>query len=1108
MSHDIIDNRDHKLIDELARRFPNSETAKFAVGYFFLSGLEPLREQLYNLRELRLLIGNTTNRATIEQISEGYRRLEPVHDIIEAETYPRRADLPGFINSTAHNVRQSMELMEQSDGGQELVTTLVQLIREKRLQVRVYTKGRLHAKAYIFDYAPTFDATGRTLPVMEKGVAIVGSSNFTLSGISHNTELNVVVHGNDNHAQITAWFESLWDEAQDFDAALMAELTQSWAVAQPTPYDIYMKTLYTLVQNRVRESDQPTFLWDDDINDQLADFQRVAVRQAIQTIGLYGGCFVSDVVGLGKSFIGAAIVKHFERVERARPLIICPKPLEAMWERYNEVYQLNAHVLPMSMLRQGDDDNRNVLLDDVRFRDRDFVLIDESHNFRNPNAQRYRVLQQYLEGGRRCVLLTATPRNSDVWDVYHQIRLFHQGDVTSLPIDPPNLKTYFERVEAGRNSLPELLSNILVRRTRSHIVRWYGYDAETNERVDPDNITPYRTHERQAYVIVGGHKRTFPRRELQTIEYSIEATYQGLYTRLRMAMGQSAEEPPKSNEEASLCYARYSIWHYVIQAKQSKYRDLRRTGINLRGLIRTMLFKRFESSVYAFRKTLQRMQKTHRAFLTALDNDIIPAGDEAIALLNSAETGEETHLVDALRAIEQPYPAADFNLKRLHADIAHDLAVITHMLTLVADIDVKGDAKFQRLATLLAHRTDQKKVLIFSQYAETAQYLYDNLNPPNAEGQRNKHIEVIYSNNRDKAKLVARFSPNSNPEITLMPVDAPIHTLIATDVLSEGLNLQDCDTVINYDLHWNPVRLIQRFGRIDRIGSTNEFIVGINFLPELELERHLGLGEKLRRRIREIHETIGEDTAILEPGEKLNERAMYAIYTGQSIEELEDDNDDGMIGLNEAEELLRQLRDDDPVEYERIAQLRDGIRSGRWSDEPSRFVFCQAGRYQQLMLTTREGTIITRDITRILKILRCDPQEPTVPPDPKHNRVVSALHASFAREVKQRNAEQQYTPRLSMAQRYIQRELQTYYRDLENDDLRGQITVLDAGFRGVLSRSVSAEINALKRAELSSHNLVQELSSIYTRYNLDQDRNTTIRVDDAPPKIICSAVLA
>ena len=374
--------------------------------------------------------------------------------------------------------------MDQTDEGEAVVKTLVQLIEEKRLKVRVYTKGRLHAKAYIFTYGQVFDGHGQAVERHEEGIAIVGSSNLTLSGVTHNTELNVVVQGNDNHAELVRWFDDLWKESQDFDERLMQEMQQSWAVNPVRPYDIYMKTMYSLVKDRLEGEDDRDILWDDDITSRLADFQKVAVRQAVQMIRDYGGSFVADVVGLGKSYIGAAVVKHFERTDHARPLIICPAPLKDMWERYNEVYELNARVLSMGYLREDDDGGASLLMKDVRYKDRDFVLIDESHNLRYPDTQRYRVVQEYLAPGRRCCFLTATPRNKTAWDVYNQIKLFHQDDKTDLPVDPPDLKEYFKLIEKTERKLPDLLANILIRRTRNHILRWYGFDAETQQPVD------------------------------------------------------------------------------------------------------------------------------------------------------------------------------------------------------------------------------------------------------------------------------------------------------------------------------------------------------------------------------------------------------------------------------------------------------------------------------------------------------------------------------------------------------------------------------------------------------------------------------------------------
>ncbi|MEA5565782.1 phospholipase D-like domain-containing protein [Anabaena sp. UHCC 0399] len=298
--HDIIDNRQQKLVDQINCILTSSSSAHFAVGYFFLSGFTAIAEKLTNIKELRLLIGNTSNNKTIEQIAQGYRRLELIADKIEAQNYPKRTEVQQITNNTSANIRSSIELMDQTDAAEILVKNLVQMIAEKRLHVRVYTKGTLHAKAYIFDYGTVYDSQGRPLERTEKGIAIVGSSNLTLSGITHNTELNVMIHGNDNHTELTDSFNELWNEAEDFNAALMQEMQKSWAVASVSPYDVYMKTLYCLVKDRLEDTEPKDLILEDNkITKQLAEFQKVAVNHAVQNIRDYGGTFVSDVVGHG-----------------------------------------------------------------------------------------------------------------------------------------------------------------------------------------------------------------------------------------------------------------------------------------------------------------------------------------------------------------------------------------------------------------------------------------------------------------------------------------------------------------------------------------------------------------------------------------------------------------------------------------------------------------------------------------------------------------------------------------------------------------------------------------------------------------------------------------
>ncbi len=1043
----------------------------------------------------------------MEQIAEGYQRLERVAEAIEGQTYRKQTEARRMAGETTENVRAGVALMDQTDAGEQLIKLLVQLIEEKRLKVRIYTKGRLHAKAYIFNYALLPDMFGKpAIERYEKGIAVVGSSNFTLSGVSHNTELNVVVAGNDNHAALSQWFDDLWNESEDFDLALMQEIKRSWAVAQVSPYDIYLKTLYMLVKDRLEGAAEP--LLDDEIILRLADFQKVAVKQAVQIIRDYGGAFVADVVGLGKSYIGAAIVKHFERVERVRPLIICPKPLVEMWERYNEVYHLNARVLSMALLKEDEAGRVDFLLNEVKYRDRDFVLIDESHNFRHPSSQRYKVLQTFLATGRKCCLLTATPRNNSAWDVYHQIKLFHTDDVTTLPIDPPDLKAYFKLIETQERTLPALLVNILIRRTRNHIIRWYGFDAETHQPLDQARFQEYLEGTRRAYVMVAGREQFFPRRELHTIEYSIEATYQGFYQQLRGYFGLYHRHQPDQPTPNVLTYARYGLWHYVKPEKQNKrpYNELHRAGINLRGLIRVMLFKRFESSVYAFRETIQRMILVHQRFLTALDAGLVPAGEDAQSILYEPNQAEEADITEALSRLPTRYKADDFDVPRLRAHVEHDIKLLKRILKSVEPITPDQDAKLQELLKYLKRQPLKTgKRLIFTQYADTARYLYENLNPLDARAD----IDVIYSGDKSKDRVVGRFAPKANPEYRFQSGEVELNTVIATDVLSEGLNMQDCDKVINYDLHWNPVRLIQRFGRIDRIGAEHDVVHGFNFLPETELERNLGLHEKLARRIQEIQDTIGEDAQILDPTERLNREAMYAIYEkdGKQLGQFEEEED--YLDLNEAEEFMRQLRAEQPAEFERIANLSDGLRTGKAAKQPGLYVFCQAGAYQQLYLLDEHGAIVSRDIPRVLGTIKCAPDTPAQPLPPDYNAAVMKVKHQFAEEARSRQAEMKHTLALRQGQRYVLRELRVFFGATEDEDVKAQINILEKAFRASTTEAVNRELNRLRRDAIAGKILFKKLTDIYYQHNMKDwlERKSLQLTEDPLPLIVCSEKL-
>lgn len=1073
------------MISELNGNSAN--LVRLAAGYLYIPGLFAIVDRLSAVSETRLLIDNTDNtlfRHSPEQLVRDAHHVGPAVAVALVGEHLSRPQARRVTEVTAAGFTRGLELTEQSEEHRLGGLRVLDLLATGRLNVRVHTRGRLTAR---------FGCSG--LPGSHPESAWVGTRNPLIAAELDPSGVATTVTEPTARTELSDHFDRLWTEAADATTLLADAIRRSWVAALVSPHDIYLKTLFTLVRDRL-EFDPAELPGDEDITDQLADFQRAAFRQAVRVIQEFGGVFVADVVGLGKSFVGAAVVRYFERTEHVRPLIVCPAPLVEMWQAYSETHRLNAHVVSSGILRSTG--GRNPLLDEVRYRDRDFVLIDESHSFRNPGSQRYQVLAEFMARGRkRACLLTATPRNRSAWDVCHQIRLFHPDDRTTLPIDPPHLRDYFRLIERRERDLPSLLGHLLVRRTRSHVLRFYGRDAETGQPVDPDRFEPYRDGARRAYIEVGGRCQFFPRRELRTAEYSIEATYRGLYDRLRLYLtpppvGDSGPHPDR------LLFARYRIGDYLTALARSRpeYAALRTTA-GLHGMVRVMLFKRFESSVEAFRTTVRRMADAHRGVLASLAVGVVPGARES-GLDTSADEDEETEPNDG-------YPTEDFDSARLAADLGHDLELLNRILGMIELITPDEDQKLQTLIRLLGEPPlAGAKRLIFTQFADTARYLHAHLA---GFGEPGCQVAVLTSETPSKMAAVGRFAPRSNPDTAKFVATDEIGTLISTDVLSEGLNLQDAAAVVNYDLHWNPVRLIQRFGRVDRIGSEHDRIHAVNFLPEVGLERNLGLREVLRRRIRDIHETIGEDSSILEAGEELNEAAMYAMYAGGdgSFDTLEAEPDDRSVHLAEAEELLRHLRESNPSEYARIASLPDGVRSTRRGSRAGVFAFFQAGNYRELVLLDERGAIVSDDLPKLLGWLRCPPNATHAGPYPPNLAGVLVRAARvFDQRAAERRTELRHAAPLTGGQRYALRELRVAIAEADGDDERGRLERLEGVFRLPVPPAASRELNRARRDGLAGAAMIRHLVTILHAYGLADRRPQENEATYDLAGIVCS----
>lgn len=942
MPHDIIDNQKEKLVEHIKRLVKNSKSAKFAVGYFFASGLRPIIDDLEKLDEIKLLIGSSTNRQTLEALALGYQKLDKITDMIEKKAYLTYQEKKIEFERNEKSIEKVIARLEQSDENEGLVKKIASLIEAGKIKVKIYLKTPLHAKAYIFDFKK-----GQYY----KGAAVVGSSNLSLAGITDNTELNVVISGNENHKRLTDWFNALWQEAEDFDENLLKTLKNSWAVNEPTPYELYLKVLYELVKDRLEIEEVK--LKKKLVLPQLYKFQQDAVTQACRILNRYNGVFISDVVGLGKTYIASAMLAHFYETQGERAIIICPPSLRKYWRDIAWSFGV-----PVQVFSSGKPSE--VLENELLLKDTKIVVVDESHHFRNPTAKRYEDLSEVVFG-KKVILVTATPYNLSPKDIYHQIKLFHPQEWTDIPIEPPFLNKFISAVENKERTLKELLWHILIRRTRNDIRRYYKEDLEKGNLKFPKRLGPYR------------------------IEYSIDKVYPGIYDEISELL-------------RFLKYSRYNIGSYVKEKfkKEPEFTKLKQIGPQLVAIMKAVVFKRLESSVKAFQVTIETFIKIYEAFLKALEQGVILAGAESESLLDALIRGDDRGFEELAISQEEKYPIEKFKKEELKKDLKYDLEILYKLQESIKGLGFKEDAKIQKLISeLRGEKFRDKKVLIFTQFEATSSYLGKHL-----KGYFNKVVDVSGQTHKIM-DIVKKFAPEANN--AKVPPDEQIRILIATDVLSEGLNLQDANIVINYDLHWNPVRLIQRVGRIDRVTTKYDEILVYNFFPERDLERHLGIEEKLKRRIEDIQNNIGEDAKILSKDEKLQANKFFQIYKEKS-EVLEEEETESTF--EDYVQLLKNIKAENKELFRKIENLPPKIRSCRkHANKKGIIVFCKYGDFYKFYLVDRKGEISSQDLNNAIQVLSCNQGEKRLALPLNFNRQVRKIEELFEGEMKKRDQE-------------------------------------------------------------------------------------------------------
>ena len=1135
---------DPTLLERLKEMLGSSARADIAVGYFFISGFGAVADDLARLDKVRILVGRT-DRQVLEEVALGLQQTQALEARIEADSLVQRRQRDEIAQQAVARISEGVSVLPQESGTESAVSKLRDMVAVKRVEMRAYLRSPLHAKAYLcwYDHA-------------EPGAAVVGSSNLTLAGFTGNTELNVRVTGDAEMAALGDWFDALWEDSEDISGALVTELERSWALAKTPPYHVYLKALYELYFTEVGGGPLPVPPRDEE----LANFQLDAVSRGLSMIEAHGGCYIGDVVGLGKTFVGAELLRQL-RVSYPNdgpPLILCPAGLKPMWQNFNERFGLGAEVVSHNMIAappEAEFDEELGRYVDVEpfghgivlereYPNRGPVLVDEAHNFRNVN-RRSKGLSDYLESGEhKVVLLSATPQNLGPMDIYRQLRLFLDDTEHGLNIEPVSLEEYF------RNSQKWLEYRAEYENFEAEFGAWQAGGskgtpplppnkpgvplAEINQVLSPIFIRRRRKDIRDLYgdtAVVGGKPVRFPNPVLDNVEYRLDRVY---------AKAGSLEELERLLRQHKA--ARYRAMEYLKpEARESpEYRDLFRARDRIARLMGVLLFKRLESSIEAFRSTLRSLMTSNRNFRESLASGYVPIGSTATRLL-SGQFFDADDLIEVLRQEEERrkqsgsgrdklvHDTDDFETDRWTQDLDADFDLLTDILDRVKDIGPDDDDKLQALRRFLEQpEVRAGKVLIFSEAETTVEYLYRELNP---DGLDPETARLTGNTRKDAEGIVKRFSPTWNLA-QREPLPGPeIRVLLATDIVSEGQNLQDCARVLNYDLHWNPVRLIQRFGRVDRIGTEHDVINLHNMWPDVEVDAELELTDRLHRRIQSFHDLIGLDSKLLSDAERLNTNAMYRIYEGKKLPEI-DDGLDEVAANQRAITLLQRIQDNDPELWQTITNLPDGIRSALPSrttqaEEPDeQNALAIEGSQAPLMSPTtltsipspfddpRQGETLVllsaggvrscyavgsdlqpRPISpaQLIAAAECRPDTPAEQLPADTNERVMAAFEEFRTDF-QRRLGRARRPRDTRARRYVSRHLSIVMREAGEDRASvRRIEILRRIFLGEVSPQVESALGEIRNLRLEGSVLLTRLEALRERYRLnppdDSDRS-------------------
>lgn len=882
------------------------------VGYFYTSGFYLISRALEKTEKVRVLVGIGTDRQAWQKIEQA-KGPNPSLQLSHAEVKEE------FAGEVVRELEEAEDKKEVAAG----IKKFSEWLQSKKLEIRAYPRQHLHAKLYILTFAEGDRDRGRV---------ITGSSNFTQAGLFDNLEFNVELKNRADYEFAKQKFEELWKNAVDVSERYIQTIHEkTWLREDITPYELYLKFLYEYFKDELNQTEE-VFLKYLPAGFKSFNYQRQAVLNAKKILLEYGGVFISDVVGLGKTYMAAMLAAQLD----GRTLVIAPPLLihknnPGSWSNVFSDFHLPADFESLGKLddiiNRGTEKYKN-------------IIIDEAHRFRTETNVTYEKLAQ-ITRGKRVILVTATPYNNSPEDILAQIKLFQNSRKSTIP-NLPDLERFFHSLSEGLKKIKrqedyegysqmikenakeireKVLKYLMVRRTRKEIEKYFSDDLKRNRIKFPEVAVP------------------------KALYYEFNETEDRIFNNTIELITQK------------LKYARYTPMLYF-KGKISQKEKI--SQVNMGRLMKVRLVKRLESSFFAFKKTLERFVNSYQAFLEAFEQGSVYISKKYINKIFEFIACEDDEAVQSLleKGKAHVYASKDFR-DDFKTDLENDLSILKQIQKEWEEI--RRDPKLLKFLSELKKNAilNNNKLIIFSESKETATYLTEELNKvfPNST--------ICFTGDAKESvrgKIIANFDAKARH-----PRD-DYRFLVATEVMAEGVNLHRSNVVINYDIPWNPTRIIQRVGRVDRVDTKFDKIYTFNFSPTRQANNEIKLKEIAKEKIDSFLTLLGGDAAILTEGEPVGSHELFNRLAFQRPVAEDDEQEESELKYLQE---IREIQENDKELFSRIKLLPKKAHSAKKYRLASDHLltYLRRAKLQKFYLVSKDGQPQELDFLQAAQIL-------------------------------------------------------------------------------------------------------------------------------------------